>query len=278
MPKKTAVPSDRTSLGPHFLRKAPAMLILSRKQGQKIVFPTVAATVQIVRVQGNTVRLGIDAPDDLPVVREELLNAAANLPRGLGSMSSSLEHLLRNQLQTTSVGLALLRGQISQGLLADAEVTIERLCDESARLRDRFNALDRPQTLPKITRNTALLVEDNANERELLAGFLRLAGFEVATAGDGADALDYLATQKRPDVMLLDMKMPRCDGLTTVQRIRSTPALAGLKIYAVTGATATDLKVQANETGVDCWFAKPVDPEHLVQTIRHEFQASPASA
>src|SRR5207247_7632458 len=81
----------------------------------------------------------------------------------------------------------------------------------------------------------ALLVEDNPQERELMALFLRSEGLDVDTAGDGCDALDYLKARGRPDVVLLDMGLPRLDGPATLRKIRQDPACAGLKIFAVSG-------------------------------------------
>src|SRR5205085_8039626 len=81
----------------------------------------------------------------------------------------------------------------------------------------------------------ALVVEDDTNERELLAGFLRMAGLDVVTAGDGADALDHLRGAPLPDVVLLDMVLPRCDGPETIRAIRHDPQLRGVRIFAVTG-------------------------------------------
>jgi CheY-like chemotaxis protein len=119
----------------------------------------------------------------------------------------------------------------------------------------------------------ALLVEDNANESNLLAGYLRMTGFEVETAGDGADALDYLHSHDRPDVVLLDMLMPRCDGPTTVGRIRRDPHLDGMKIYAVSGTSQKRFDLQTGPGGVDRWFTKPVDPRELVRQIDSELAA-----
>jgi CheY-like chemotaxis protein len=114
------------------------------------------------------------------------------------------------------------------------------------------------------------LVEDNPNERELLATFLRMAGLSVDTAGDGADALGYLHSHARPDVILLDMGMPRCDGPTAVRAIRQEPALAGVKIVAVTGHAAEEFDLKAGPGGVDRWFQKPVDPAVLVRELERE--------
>ena len=96
-----------------------------------------------------------------------------------------------------------------------------------------------------------------------------MAGVRVDTAGDGTDALGYLNTHSRPDVILLDMGMPRCDGPTAVRAIRQDPAYAGVKIVAVTGHLPGEYDLPVGPLGVDCWVHKPVDPVALVR----EFEA-----
>jgi DNA-binding response OmpR family regulator len=120
-------------------------------------------------------------------------------------------------------------------------------------------------------KSRALLVEDNANERELLATFLRMSGVDVDTAEDGADALDYLRCHDRPDVVLLDMGLPRCDGASMVREIRRRPAFAGLKIFAVTGRAQEEFDLGHGSVGVDRWFRKPVDPLALVRDLNEQF-------
>jgi CheY-like chemotaxis protein len=114
------------------------------------------------------------------------------------------------------------------------------------------------------------LVEDEENERELLAGYLRLAGFAVDTAGDGCDALDHLHAGERPDVVLLDMSLPRCDGATTAREIRRDPACAGLKIFAVSGHSPNEYKLDRGHGGIDRWFHKPLDPAALLRELTQE--------
>jgi len=111
-----------------------------------------------------------------------------------------------------------------------------------------------------------------------MAGFLRLSGLEVDTAGDGCDALDYLKTRGRPDVVLLDMGLPRCDGATAVREIRRNPALAGLKIFAISGSLPEDYNVAQGPGGVDRWFQKPINPEEFLQQLNRELAATPAPA
>jgi CheY-like chemotaxis protein len=103
-----------------------------------------------------------------------------------------------------------------------------------------------------------------------LALLLRRGGVNVDTAGDGVDALDYLRSNARPDVILLDMGLPRCDGPTAVRAIRQDPACAGVKIVAVSGHAAGDFDLPQGPAGVDRWFQKPLDPGELILDLRRE--------
>ena len=95
------------------------------------------------------------------------------------------------------------------------------------------------------------MVEDDANERELMAGLLNLNGVECDTAEDGLAALDFLASHERPDFVLLDMFMPRCDGPETVGAIRRDPKLADLKVFAVSGTPPRKLGLTTGPGGID---------------------------
>jgi two-component system, OmpR family, response regulator len=249
------------------------MLVLSRRLNEKLVFPTINAAVRVVSVKPGVVRLGIEAPDSVPVFREELLGRAEfQAPPQVDHAQAlcQLRHLFNNRLNASAVGLALLRRQLELGRTEDAKAT--KLSQEVQALRDGVEAGSAPArpAHPKAARR-ALLVEDDRNECELLAGYLRLAGLEVTTAGDGADALDYLRAGERPDVVLLDMLLPRCDGPTTVRAIRQDPAYSGLRIYGVTGAPAEDFGLDEGPRGIDRWFRKPLNPEALLRELTQEW-------
>ncbi|MFL5339153.1 MAG: response regulator [Gemmataceae bacterium] len=124
------------------------------------------------------------------------------------------------------------------------------------------------------TRLRALVVEDDHNQRELLAGLLHMNGCECHTAGDGLEALDYLAAHDRPDLVLLDWLMPRCDGRQTLTRIRDDQRLRGLKVFAVGGTRPEDAGVNTGPGGVDAWFPKPLNTRRLWDAIRTEFATS----
>jgi CheY-like chemotaxis protein len=112
-----------------------------------------------------------------------------------------------------------------------------------------------------------LVVDDSEVIRQLITMNLEFEGFEVVTAVDGQDALDKIH-EVHPDVLTIDVKMPRMDGLATVARLRADPRTAGLKIAMVT-ASAQEIDLRRGEAaGVDAYVTKPFDPDALVRTIR----------
>jgi carbon storage regulator CsrA len=260
------------------------MLVLTRRLHEKIVFPTINAAVQVVSVKSGAVRLGIEAPTHVPVLRAEVQDRAMQWrPSGDLSVAEArlhqLSHLLQNRLSIAATGLNLLQRQLHAGLTHDAELTLDQLRDELELLRQRLEVESEEKPRQVATRACrALLVEDDTNERELLASFLRMAGIRVDTAGDGAAALDYLHARSRPDVVLLDMGLPRCDGPTAVREIRRDPALTGLKIFAVSGHTPEEFDLARGPAGVDRWFCKPLDPTVLIQDLNCDLSGAPSSA
>ena len=112
-----------------------------------------------------------------------------------------------------------------------------------------------------------LVVDDSEVIRALIAMNLELEGFEVVTAVDGQDALDKII-EVQPDVVTIDVKMPRLDGLDTVARLRADPRTSDVKI-AMVSACAQEIDLRRGEAvGVDAYLTKPFDPAALVRTIR----------
>ena len=112
-----------------------------------------------------------------------------------------------------------------------------------------------------------LVVDDSDVIRTLICVNLELEGFEVVTAVDGQDALDKIH-EAAPDVMTIDVKMPRLDGFDTVARLRADPRTSGLKVAMVTACAQESDIVRGREVGVDAYVTKPFDPAILVRTVR----------
>ena len=247
------------------------MLVLSRRKGEKIVFPNIGVELELLKVQGNTARLGIVAPQHIKILRDEL--AAIPTTPGIDNSadgpasSQHLSHEMRNRLNKATLALQLLRKQLERGQADHAESTLQNLLFEFASLEKE--ATGKPASAPPVDALVAstLIVEDDPNESALLAGFLRINGFEVAEACDGADALDYLSMNELPDVVLLDMLMPRCNGRQTIDAIRQSADFRELKVIAISGTAPAELGVPIGPQGVDRWFQKPINPETLVREI-----------
>jgi DNA-binding response OmpR family regulator len=112
----------------------------------------------------------------------------------------------------------------------------------------------------------ALVVDDSAVIRELIAVNLELEGFEVMTAGDGESAV-ALAGEHQPDVITLDVMMPRMNGFETVLRLREQPLTAGIPVVMVTGrAQAADV-ARGEEVGVEAYLTKPFEPAELIEVV-----------
>jgi two-component system, chemotaxis family, CheB/CheR fusion protein len=122
-----------------------------------------------------------------------------------------------------------------------------------------------------------LVVDDNSDEVDSLAMLLRLHGHEVRTANDGEEALQA-GRIFEPEVVMLDLGMPRMDGYDTARRIRSEPWGRETVLVAVTGWGRAEDRERSTAAGFDYHFAKPVSLENLLKVVsqaRHPLDRSP---
>ncbi len=287
------------------------MLVLSRRINEKILLPSIHASVEVLDIKGDRVRLGIEAPASVTILREELAGRQSGaMPAGkpalaakqpsataieaMEELARKSRHQFRNHLNSATIGIAaLVQRQIPRpgSSLAGRIDTGQDLhrCQQDDRTTRRGHfarCRHYPRRRPynggssgckrSALTQERLLVEDDHNECELLAGFFRLAGYQVATASDGADAIEYLHEHECPDVMLLDMMLPRCDGPTTIRRLRDEPAFNDLKIYAISGYTPDQVGFDYRASGVARWFQKPLNPELLLRELNATRLASVA--
>ncbi|MEW1900803.1 response regulator [Streptomyces sp. NPDC086147] len=100
--------------------------------------------------------------------------------------------------------------------------------------------------------------------RQLIRVNLELEGFEVVTAADGAECLDVVH-RVRPDVVTLDVVMPRLDGIRTAERLRADPRTRHLPVAII--SACGDAAGEA-ASGVDAFLSKPFEPTELVRVVR----------
>jgi CheY-like chemotaxis protein len=111
-----------------------------------------------------------------------------------------------------------------------------------------------------------LVVDDSAAVRDLLVVNLELEGFEVRSAVDGQDGID-LAEAWQPDVITLDVVMPRLGGFETVEQLRKTATTAHIPVVIVTGRAQADDRATGERLGVDAYLTKPFEPTDLVAVV-----------
>ena len=111
-----------------------------------------------------------------------------------------------------------------------------------------------------------LIVEDDADLREMMAQLLTLEGYQIETVANGREALAYLNEAPRPDVILLDLMMPIMDGWEFRRRQQDDPALADVPVIVLTALDQAQARA-ADLNGVD-FLKKPLDFDRLLELVR----------
>lgn len=284
------------------------MLVLSRHQDQTIIFPNLGIQVEVLRVKGKNVRLGVKAPREIRVARGELTSQdeiqcsseiIGQLEQGLDdSASPKQRHDFKNKLNSVSLALYAAQRKLEQNASSNASSNgaqvVERYLSQAIQSLQELNALvdlipefDCPHRVETATAaeqeddltqssgtgRKLLIVEDSDNERELLAGVLENAGYEVVAVADGQSALDHIESSGRPDVVLMDMNMPRLNGQQTISKIRSEMKDEASPIFGVSGLTQAEADLRLGESAVTGWFSKPVNPNQLVKYLDRQMAA-----
>jgi len=112
-----------------------------------------------------------------------------------------------------------------------------------------------------------MVVDDSLTVRKITSRTLMRAGFDVVTAKDGIDALELMG-DRIPDVILLDIEMPRMDGFEFTKTLKSDPKHAHVPIIMITSRTAEKHRNRAKELGVDLYLGKPYQEEELLRHLR----------
>ena len=125
-------------------------------------------------------------------------------------------------------------------------------------------------------RPLVMIVDDSLTVRRITSRLLSREGFDVLTARDGIDALELLETEaETPDVILLDIEMPRMDGFEFTKTIKANPKRAGIPIVMITSRTAEKHRNLAKDLGVDLYLGKPFQEEELLRHLRDMLALTP---
>lgn len=257
------------------------MLVLTRRSKDKIIFPQLGVSIHFIRVQAGQVKVGVDAPREITILRDEVqgeIEPSAILQRNLNHLPRDVRHGIRNELHQISVGLHLYKELIAASQPKEAEEVFGNIQDSLTRL-DRTEALNspsKPSAKPNSTSKmdsdleTFVLVDDQSNEREMLAAVLRRENLNVVTLSDGNELIEYFRNNPAPEYLLIDMQMPVCDGPTAINTLRSESQLKATEVYAVSGMSPESYGVSVGDRtkGVDRWFPKPLNPSYLLDALQ----------
>ena len=198
--------------------------------------------------------------------------AAADLPR-LFDMFTQVDTSLERSRDGLGIGLTLVRALVEMhgGAVEARSAGLGQGSEFVVRLPTVAEA---PKPGPRPTkgatarpvRRRVLIVDDNQDGAESLAVLLQLGGHETHTAHDGQQAIED-AERLRPDIVLLDIGLPRLNGYEVCRRIREQPWGKELSMVAVTGWGQQEDRRRSQEAGFDTHIVKPVEPEALMDLL-----------
>jgi two-component system cell cycle response regulator DivK len=114
---------------------------------------------------------------------------------------------------------------------------------------------------------TILYVEDNEFNRKIVRDLLKRTKYDLIEAHDG-EAGVATAIEKKPDLILMDIQLPKISGMDAMRQIRADPATAQTPIIAITSFALSGDDVKAKEAGATAYLAKPYSPFDLLKAIR----------
>ena len=133
-------------------------------------------------------------------------------------------------------------------------------------------------TSPRQTPPLILVVEDYDDAREMYVEYLTFTGFRVESATNGLEAID-MTQRLMPDLVLMDLALPKLDGWEATRRLKSDSATAHIPVIALTGHALAGHAERAREAGCDSFITKPCVPDELVAEISRVLGiTSPAGA
>ncbi|WP_394202523.1 hybrid sensor histidine kinase/response regulator [Marinagarivorans algicola] len=214
-----------------------------RLEGQVMPLPVI-----LVRSAQHTMALQVDS----------LMGSREIVVKSLGAQFSSVQ----------GMSGATVMGDGSVVVILDPHALVRRAV---ATIGLTSPKVAQPLEVERVTK-TVMVVDDSVTVRKVTTRFLEREGFNVITAKDGVDALQVLQT-RIPDVMLLDIEMPRMDGFEVAKNMRTTQEWMNIPIVMITSRTGDKHREHALSIGVNHYLGKPYQEKLLLQSINELVEA-----
>ena len=183
------------------------------------------------------------------------------------------EMLASREIVVKTIGpqLASIRGIAGATILGDGRIVL--ILDINALVRTGAPVVELKKAAPKPAdeRPVALVVDDSITVRRVTERFLQRHGMRVLTAKDGLDAIAVLA-DNRPDIILLDIEMPRMDGYEFASHVRNDDRFADTPIIMITSRVGDKHRARAIELGVNDYLGKPYQDAQLLDAIQRQLE------
>lgn len=164
-------------------------------------------------------------------------------------------------------------------VLTEDTLAIDRPTRPSTGQFDALSTLARTEPAPRISgeNHLILIAEDNANNLEMLSDYLTFKGYQLTFAKNGLEAVS-LAKEKKPQLILMDIHMPRMDGLEATRWIRADQDLEDIPIIALTALAMPGDREKCREAGLTDYITKPVNLPRLIQMMNKLLDSQSTSA
>ena len=179
------------------------------------------------------------------------------------------EMIASQEIVVKSLGpqLSSIRGISGATILGDGRIVL--ILDINALVRKGAPVVELKKAAPTPTdqRPLALVVDDSITVRRVMERFLQRNGMRVVTAKDGLDAISVLSDNK-PDIILLDIEMPRMDGYEFAKHVRNDERISDVPIIMITSRVGDKHRARAIEIGVNDYLGKPYQDSRLLDSIQ----------
>ena len=200
-------------------------------------------------------------------------NSVILLKSGTQRIALHVDELIRNQeivVKHAGRQLARVSGVAGATVLGNGQVVLI-INPVQLALRANLSAVQASATATRVVADDVpapliMVVDDSLTVRQFTGRLLRRAGYQVATAKDGVDALQQMQ-ETRPDLLLLDIEMPRMDGYELTRHLRNDAVTAAIPIIIITSRSADKHRAYSLELGANAFFGKPYQEEELLHSI-----------